>query len=151
MITTFQVLKTLACLAVCATLASAGAMAADKPAVDDNRLDEAWKDAVGTQEPILTDKQFATLNNLAYQAAVTNVCDGYKLDNKKFAKAFADATSTPNPNLSNKDAGAWETAVLVRFGTSYGLLLAEGNEHPDSFCANAKDLKSDKDVPNVWQ
>jgi hypothetical protein len=151
MMTSAQIFRILGCLAVCGMLASATAMAADKPADDDDRLDEAWKDAVGAQEPILTDKQFAALNNLAYQAAVTNVCDGYTLDNKKFAKEFAAATTVPNPDMSRKDAGAWETAVLIRFGTSYGLLLAEGNAHTDSFCANAKDLKGDKDVPNVWK
>ena len=37
------------------------------------------------QEPILTDKQFAMLNNLAFQAAVTKICDGYELDQNKFA------------------------------------------------------------------
>jgi hypothetical protein len=30
-------------------------------------------------------------------------------------------------------------------------LLAEGNTRPEKFCASAKDLKADKDVPNVWQ
>jgi hypothetical protein len=147
MFTSSQVLNTLACLAVCITLASAPGRAED----DDNRLDEAWKDAVGDQEPVLTEKQFATLNNLAFQAAVTNICDGYKLDGDKFAKGIAEVASTPNPDLSDDDAGAWETAVLIRFGMSYGLLLAEGNAHTDTFCASAKEMKADSEVPNVWQ
>jgi hypothetical protein len=55
---------------------------------DDNRLDEAWTDAVGDDENILTEKQFAMLNNLAFQAAVTKVCEGFDLDQSKFAKAI---------------------------------------------------------------
>ena len=39
---------------------------AEDQAKDDSRLDEAWKDAIGDQENILTDKQFAMLNNLAF-------------------------------------------------------------------------------------
>jgi hypothetical protein len=118
---------------------------------DDDRLDDAWQDAIGDQEPVLTDKQFALLNNLAFQAAVTKVCDGYKLDGDKFAKAIADATSPAPEGMSDDEAEAWKTAVLIRFGTTYGLLLAEGNDEDDDFCAGAKELKDDKDIPNVWQ
>jgi hypothetical protein len=125
---------------------------AEGPAVDDDRLDEAWKDAIGDQENILTEKQFAKLNNLAFQAAVTKVCDGYELDQSKFAKAINDATTPlPNPDMSDEDKKVWETAVIMRLGATYGVLLAEGNAKPDDFCASAKELKADPDVPNVWQ
>jgi hypothetical protein len=82
---------------------------------------------------------------------VTKVCDGYKLDGDKFAKAIADATSPAPEGMSDDEAEAWKTAVLIRFGTTYGLLLAEGNDEDDDFCAGAKELKDDKDIPNVWQ
>ncbi len=119
---------------------------------DDNRLDEAWKDAVGDDENILTEKQFAMLNNLAFQAAVTKVCEGFDLDQSKFAKAITDATTPlPNPDMSEEDIKVWETAVIMRLGATYGVLLAEGNTRPEQFCASAKELKADPDVPNVWQ
>ena len=119
---------------------------------DDNRLDEAWKDAVGDDENILTEKQFAMLNNLAFQAAVTKVCEGFDLDQSKFAKAITDATTPlPNPDMSEEDIKVWETAVIMRLGATYGVLLAEGNARPEQFCASAKELKADPDVPNVWQ
>jgi hypothetical protein len=139
--------KTLLCLAACVTLLSSPCAAEE----DDNRLDDAWEDAIGDQEPVLTPKQFAELNNLAFQAAVTKVCDGFKLNGDKFSKAFADVTSTPNEDMSDEEAAAWGTAVLIRFGMSYGLLLAEGNDEEDDFCANAKELKADSEVPNVWE
>src|SRR5436190_16625097 len=118
---------------------------------DDDRLDEAWKDAIGDQEPIMTTQQFAKLNNLAFQAAVTKVCDGYELNADKFKQAFADVMVPANTNMSDDDTKMWADAVLIRFGTTYGLFLAEGNNKPDDFCKSAADLKSSTDVPNYWQ
>lgn len=140
--------KLLLCLAACLVIATVPAMAEDD---DDDRLDDAWEDAVGDQEPVLTDKQFALLNNLAYQAAAAKVCDGFTLDPDKFATGIAEATSPAPADLSDEDAETWKTAVLIRFGTTYGLFLAEGNDEDDEFFKNAKELKADSEVPNVWQ
>jgi hypothetical protein len=118
---------------------------------DDDRLDEAWKDAIGDQEPILTDQQFAKLNNLAFQAAATKVCDGFALDDMKFSQGFAEATLPVNDDMSADDQKLWQAAVLIRFGTTYSLFLAEGNAKPDDFCASANELRSDSEVPNYWQ
>ena len=54
-------------------------------------------------------------------------------------------------NVTPEEMAAWETATFFRFGASYGIFLAEGNAKPEGFCANAAELKADKDVPNVWQ
>jgi hypothetical protein len=145
---TSSLLNTLLCLAACFCIATAPAIAADD---DNDRLDDAWEDALGDNEPILTDKQFALLNNLAFQAAAAEICDGFKLDGDKFSTAIAEATSPPPPDMTEEDAKHWQTAVLIRFGTSYGLLLAEGNDEDDEFCKSAKELKADSEVPNVWQ
>jgi hypothetical protein len=140
--------KLILCLAACLVIIAVPVMAEDD---DDERLDDAWQDAIGDQEPVLTDKQFAQLNNLAFQAAVTKVCDGYTLDPDKFATGIAEATSPAPEGMSDDDADTWKTAVLIRFGTTYGLLLAEGNDETDEFCESAKELKADSEVPNVWQ
>jgi hypothetical protein len=149
----FKGVRALICLAAACVLivgVTANVLAEDQ--ADDNRLDEAWKDAVGDDENILTEKQFAMLNNLAFQAAVTKVCEGFDLDQTKFAKAITDATTPlPNPDMSEEDIKVWETAVIMRLGATYGVLLAEGNTRPEQFCASAKELKADPDVPNVWQ
>ena len=50
--------------------------------------------------------------------------------------------------MTAEDAKHWETAVLIRFGTAYGLLLAEGNDKDDEFCESAKELKADSETPN---
>jgi hypothetical protein len=120
---------------------------------DDDRLDNAWADLTVDQEPILTELQFAKLNAIAFQAAVTKICDGYHIDQTKFADAVADATSpAPEKTATSPDLmKRWETAVYFRLGASYGLLLAEGNADTESFCASAAELKADSTVPNVWQ
>jgi hypothetical protein len=149
----FRALRAIICLAAAVVLVtSVTTLVFAEDQADDNRLDEAWKDAIGDQENILTEKQFAMLNNLAFQAAVTKVCDGFELDQAKFAKAITDATTPlPNPDMSEDDIKIWETAVIMRLGATYGVLLAEGNTRSEQFCASAKELKADPDVPNVWQ
>jgi hypothetical protein len=148
MSTKSAILKTFFSLAVAGVLAGGLSVSAK---ADDDRLDEAWKDGIGDQEPVLTDQQFAKLNNLAFQAAVTKICDGYNLDDKKFADGMAEATTPADASLSADDQKQWETAVLIRFGTTYGLLLAEGNAKPKDFCASADELKKDTETPNIWQ
>lgn len=56
MATTSKVLKTLLCLAAAAFI-----NVAPVAANDDDRMAEAWNDAIGDQEPILTETQFAKL------------------------------------------------------------------------------------------
>lgn len=150
--TKFRTNGVLLAAAAAVTLGLAGVASAED-AVDDLRMDDAWADLSVDQEPILTDLQFAKLNNLAFQAAVTKICDGYELDQTKFSEGVSDATypapetATTSPDLMKQ----WETAVYFRLGASYGLLLAEGNAHDDEFCASAAELKADPEVPNVWK
>jgi hypothetical protein len=47
----------------------------------------------------------------------------------------------------HSNARSW----IMRLGATYGVLLADGNTRPEKFCASAKELKANKDVPNVWQ
>jgi hypothetical protein len=124
----------------CALVVMAHATPAFAQATQGVRLDEAWDDAIGGQEKILTEKGFAKLNNLAYQAAIAQVCKGYDLDQAKFSTEFAAATTAPSDRLSTDDLEQWKAAVLIRFGVVYGLFLAEGNASEAPFCAGAEDL-----------
>ena len=119
---------------------------------DDLRMDRAWGDLVIDQEPILTDQQFAQLNNLSYQAAVTKICDGYELDQERFAAGVSAATNPAPPTITTpEELMQWQTAVYFRFGASYGLFLAEGNANVASFCSGAGEFKADTTVKNVWK
>lgn len=68
---------------------------------------------------------------------MTKICDAYTLDGEKFAAAISEATTPAPEGMSAEDAEAWKTAVLMRFGPTYGVLLAEGNDEEDDFCASA--------------
>jgi hypothetical protein len=151
--TKFRIHRALLAMSAAAILSLAGPASAQDAADDDLRMDGAWEDLSVDQEPILTDLQFAKLNNLAFQAAVTKICDGYDLDQTKFSEGVSDATS-PAPEATATSADLmkqWETAVYFRLGASYGLFLAEGNAHTDAFCVSAAELKADPEVPNVWK
>jgi hypothetical protein len=150
MIETLRFRRVLVAAAAAAVLSASGGVASAQLA-DDDRLDNAWADVAVDQEPILTEAQFAKLNNLAFQAAVTKICDGYDLDQQKFAEGLSDATYPAPDGLSRDEMKQWETAVYFRLGTTYGLFLAEGNAKPDDFCKSAAELKADSTVPNVWQ
>ena len=142
-------IKILVGLFACLAIVAAAPVVAEEE--DDHRLDDAWQHAIGDQEPVLTEKQFALLNNLAFQVAATKVCDGFTLDGEKFSVGFTEATSPLPPNLTDEDVTHWKKAVLIRFGTSYGILLAEGNAEEAAFCENAEEMKADAEVPHVWQ
>lgn len=116
------------------------------------RLHEAWEDALAGQEHVLTPQQFARLNNLAYQAAVVRVCDGFEIDAKKFREHLTEAAEPPHGgNLSDDEYKTHSTFVLIEFGTRYGLLIAEGNATKASFCEKAAALRKDADIGNVWE
>ena len=119
---------------------------------DDHRLDEAWMDALEDEEGILTPKQFAMLNNLAYNAAVTRVCDGFELSQDKFSAGLSEAvTPAHEAALSEDDNKEWASSLLISLGMRYGLMIAEGNAQKESFCAAANELKASADVPNYWE
>jgi hypothetical protein len=136
----------LAAMAVSVFLTSAVA-ADDAP----HRLGDAWKSALLGAEPVLTPQQFAKLNNLAYQSAAIRVCDGFEINAAKFNAAIADATAPAKSDLTDEEFQAHQAFVLIEFGMRYGLFLAEGEADDKSFCANAAELKTKSDIPNIWE
>ena len=129
-------------------LSQSAALGAD----DANRLHEAWEDALEGQEHVLTPQQFAKLNNLAYQAAVVRVCDGFEIDETKFRAQLSEAAEAPHDDTLSDDEHKAHTAfVLIEFGTRYGLLIAEGNAAKASFCERAATHRKDAEIQNVWE
>jgi hypothetical protein len=143
---------------VCFKVASLAAMAASVfliPAVaadeTPQRLGDAWKSALLGAEPVLTPQQFAKLNNLAYQSAAVRVCEGFEINAEKFNAAIADATAPAKDDLSDEEFQVHQSFVLIEFGMRYGLFLAEGKAQDKSFCANAAELKTKTEIPNIWE
>ncbi|WP_162914447.1 hypothetical protein [Taklimakanibacter lacteus] len=142
-------MKTAIC-AMAGVLAFASAAAA-QPTADDHRLDDAWKAAIEEQEGVLTPQQFATVNGLAYQAAVSRLCAGFEIDNVKYAKAVNAIVNSGGDKLSDELKLERQTGILIAIGTSYGLFLAEGAARKDAFCASATETRNDKETPHLWE
>ena len=118
----------------------------------DQRLHEAWEDVLAGQEHVLTPQQFAKLNNLAYQAAVVRVCDGFEIDSTKFRAQLSEAAEPPHSDsLSEDEYKTHSSFVLIEFGSRYGLMIAEGNATKASFCDKASAFRKDADVQSIWE
>jgi len=123
---------------------------APAPDADDDRADAAWADFLETEGAILADAQFAALNNLAFQAAAVRVCDGHGLAKETFGKAIGDVIASGDKELSEEDAEARKTAILVAFGARYGLFIAEAHGDKPDFCTAAAKLKAEPDGVPVF-
>jgi len=132
-------------------LALAFALGAGIAVADDQRLDEAWKDALEEKEGLLTEKQEAAMNVLAFQSAATRVCDGFEIDPAKFETAFAAAVDPGSLEVTPEDRLHRDNAILVNFGIAVGLFIAEGKAAPEGFCANAEEARKDTTLPVVWE
>ncbi len=117
---------------------------------DDHRLDDAWKAAVEDHEGILKPPQVSGLNVLAYESAVARLCEGFTLDEKKYAAGVSQLV-TGGDKLSEEEQLQRLTAVMFNLGTAHGLFLAEGALKKDAFCAEAAEQKADKDHSHSWQ
>ncbi|WP_428029421.1 hypothetical protein [Ancylobacter sp.] len=111
---------------------------------DNDRLDNAWSDIIEGEGQLLSPTQYAALNNLAFQAAAARVCDGEKLDSEAFGKAVADILVDTETELTDNEHMQRNAAVLISFGTRYGLFVAEANgDNEKDFCAVATKLKAE--------
>ncbi|GAA5544052.1 MULTISPECIES: hypothetical protein [Brucella/Ochrobactrum group] len=112
-----------------------------------NRLHAAWDALAKGEGEFLSTKQFASLNNLAYQAAIVRLCDGHELDHEAFRRKIEDVIKDTDKKLSDEQADLREAAVLVAFGARFGLFLAEGSDDSKpEFCASADEIKSSQDI-----
>ena len=139
-------------LAGAAVLLSLGAMAAPALAAqDDYRIDDAWKAALQDAEGVLTDKQHALVNSIAYHAAAAQLCDGLDIDDAEIAKA-TDAVLVAAPkDLTDDEQLERLTAIMLILGTAKGIILAEGALHKADFCANAMKEKADAQNDHFWK
>jgi hypothetical protein len=124
--------------------------AADLPA-ENHRFDEAWKAAIFDLEGVVTDKEYAILNNLAYHSAVARICENLELDVEKVSKAVNDIVAKNGEQLDDDQKMARQAHVLITLGTSHGIFLAEGSLEKAKFCSDAADNKADPDYSGFWK
>ncbi|MDH7785986.1 hypothetical protein QBD01_002004 [Ochrobactrum sp. 19YEA23] len=113
-----------------------------------NRLHAAWDALAKGEGEFLSSQQFASLNNLAYQAAIVRICEGHELDHESFRRKIEDVINHADKDLSDEQADLREAAVLVAFGARFGLFLAEGSDDNGKagFCASADEIKASQDI-----
>ena len=133
-----------------ATLLLAG-LAGPALAADDLRIDDAWKAALVDQHGVLTEKQHAQVNAIAYGAAAALLCDGIDIDADKVAVAVTGVLADGPKELSEDEELARYTDIMLTLGTAKGILLAEGALHKAEFCATAVAEKADAKVANFWK
>jgi hypothetical protein len=122
------------------------ALAAD----DDHRLDAAWKAANEDHEGLLDPAQVAGINSLAFESAVARLCEGFMLDDKKYAASVSKFV-TGGATLSEEEELQHLSAVMFTLGTAHGLFLAEGATKREEFCASATEQKADNEAVHNWQ
>ena len=118
---------------------------------DAKRLHHAWEDALLDMEGVLTPEQTGVLHHLAHQAAVARVCDGFTLNHQAFSDAVNVVVKTNSESLDTAQFITRHTDIVMKLGTAYGLFLAEGNLHKDSFCGAATEDRKDTALPSVWE
>jgi len=127
------------------------AIAAPALAEDDLRIDDAWKAALQDQHGVLTEKQHALVNAIAFGAAAALLCDGIDIDPEKVSKAITSVLADGPKELTEEEELARYTDIMLTLGTAKGILLAEGALHKQAFCTTAAEEKSSKPEDTFWK
>lgn len=137
-----------------AALAAAMLFAAGLPAVAEGgsaHLEAAWAAAVGEIEGVIDAGELSTINQVAYQAAVARLCDGFDLDVEEIAAVTNTMLGGGPADLDATAQVARHTEILIALGTVHGLFLAEGSRHHDRFCAEATEARDAPGFDHHWR
>lgn len=137
----------LAISAFCMLSSYASAQETVNATSDNKRIDAAWEDLLETEGNLLSNAQFVTLTNLAYQAASARVCDNHALDKDKIGKELDKILTAGNPQLTSDQNDERIAAILISFGARYGLFIAEGRADKEDFCANGDKFEASHSTP----
>ncbi|WP_373505589.1 hypothetical protein [Aestuariivirga sp.] len=118
---------------------------------DDLRIDDAWKAALADFEGVLTEKQHALVNSIAYHSAAARLCDGIDLDVTKVGASMNEIVTSGDPAMTDEEHIERLSNVLLTLGTAKGIFLAEGALHKEAFCADAAASKADPENIHFWQ
>lgn len=137
-----------------ATAALATTMIAGLPAVaanDEGAFVRAH--ALDLLEDKLTDHQFAGLQILAHQAAISSVCVGFELDDEKFMAKFSELAHESEAEMTAEQKQYFEQHLLVVYGILIGGELATAAENPGETCHEAAEARADPEFAEdvVWK
>ncbi|YBV95028.1 hypothetical protein M1D80_03320 (plasmid) [Phyllobacteriaceae bacterium JZ32] len=105
--------------------------------------------ALDLLDGILTKDQTVTLQLLAHQTAIANVCNGFTVDDGKFQKSFDTLAASNSDKMSDVQKDYFDKHLLVSFGILVGGEMAAIGKDPAGACKAAAEEKSNKDFANV--
>jgi len=116
-------------------------------------LDEitpAWQRLDELTQSYLSDEQQKKVQQLAFAAAVSDICPGFEVDKEKFVDAFKEFNGEKQKSLPDAEQGQWRDKLLVAYGIATGLFSAEGMLVKEQFCSAAEELKKTS-TDHYWQ
>lgn len=114
-------------------------------------LDPGWQQAVELLDGILTPEQQLIFNEIAFAAAVSNLCEGYSLESDKFSADFAQLHHVNASVMSDAELEYFRNHLMFSYGVAVGLFMAEGSIDRDGFCRRAGEHRDDPEIPHYWQ
>jgi hypothetical protein len=104
-------------------------------------------------EGTLNEAQVEVLKDIAHQKAVVLTCEGFALDDARFAGVFAEAYPTDAEFAALDEAAQIQlrSVMTLVLGTFLGGNLAIAASDPEAWCVSANDERAETDAPNrIW-
>ena len=146
----FRLVRSGLYLAMLLVLLSAAALAQTAPPPHET-LDPAWQKAVELQDGVLTPRQHSLLNEIAFAAAVSNLCDGYSLERARFSAGFEELQHEDMVSMSAEEAEYFQHHLMFNYGVVVGLFMAEGALDRSGFCQQADEHRNDPEITHFWE
>lgn len=124
-------LSSLACLTP--TVVSAADQA--KPSEAAPAMPEEWAIVQELTEGQIGGEELLVLDKVAYHLAREAVCDDMSVDKKALVEDFDSISNAVVGQLTPAEANYYQRHVLVNFGMRVGILIANGVEDRETFCA----------------
>lgn len=109
--------------------------------------------AAALAEGTLNEAQVQVLKDVAHQKAIVLTCDGFAIDEARFAGVFEAAYPTDAEFDALDEAGQVQlrTVMTLVLGTFLGGNVAIASTDSEAWCASAADEKAQSDAPNrIW-
>jgi hypothetical protein len=104
-------------------------------------------------EGTLNEAQVQVLKDVAHQKAVVLTCEGFAMDDARFAGVFEEAYPTEDEFNALDEAGQVQlrSVMMLVLGTFLGGDLAIASTDNTAWCASAAEEKAQTDSPNrIW-
>lgn len=103
----------------------------------------------GAMEDTFTPEQVGVLQNVSHQKVVAETCDGFEVDNAKWAKALTPVIEAKKGE-ADFDAARLHDQLLTGLGLAVGSELSIAAYDQQAFCDGAREERSDTEGSNPY-